>query len=163
VEVVCPKCGSRLAPDEKGRAFCLMCGREYYVCLDCGEVFTTIQGLAGHRKKHRKDKRTLSGALEDYLPLILNDKRTLNEARKIIVRLSSLNADDKHTIILLAAVLAKLGEIADELKTITARLEKLEKTGAAPAARATLTAQTSELPSYAAENPWLAVISKRGR
>ncbi|MEM0267644.1 MAG: C2H2-type zinc finger protein [Thermofilaceae archaeon] len=60
VPAACPFCGgevsSRPARTRRGsRFFCEHCGRTFYACSACGEVFATPQALASHTRTHRSE------------------------------------------------------------------------------------------------------------
>lgn len=179
--VRCPKCGSQLVPDDKGRAFCVACGKEYYVCLECLKagrtdyesfVFSSVRALAGHMRSHRfsKDNRALENAFSIVgavlsSPMNREAERMLSIAKKLSGCLASTNTECLLVALSLAqlVVLTRIYFKLEEVELLLRTTAPLHLRGEA---RSNLVVDDEvsasiDLPSFVRGNPWVEVLSGR--
>lgn len=163
----CEKCGSlrleligeRSIKGKNVKVYaCRVCGAHYYICPYCGEMFTSLQALGGHLRKHRYDE--LDRILE-----------WLGVEPQIAENLKRLEMEPKEVIILLV-----LKDIRDRLDRLETSIVQLKNSSQLPPSRPSrnttpaTTTQASEgsgdtdmasLPSFTRDNPWLHLLAKR--
>jgi len=169
-KAICPKCGSELQPDKKGRAYCVMCGKTYYVCVKCLEegrtdyeniVFSSPKALAGHMRSHKKKKATEERLSE--LCRLIADLASLDEEAELMLstaqKLSTSSASPVEAIqlALMALLIKEIRGLKGELANLKALRICEAKQPRGPQT------YSGDLPSFVRGNPWIAVLAGRGK